>query len=313
MDDRMSGRVSRGRVALFVALAFAIDWACWLWAGAQTGWAVAAGTAPWPLVLPLTMFGPLAAALVVRRVPGADVPRGWRPRIRGNLRWYVVALLAPTALTLLGALAYFALVPGDFDPEATAYAQAAAAQLGADSAQVPMLLAAQFASAVLLAPFLNALFAVGEEAGWRGFLYPALSGWLPRPAAMLATGAVWGLWHAPLIAMGYNYGSSYLGFPGVGVLAMTVFCVGFGALLCLLRDVTQSVWPCAIAHGALNAVAGLPVWFSHGGVGILGPMPLGLIGCIPTLLLCAWIVAGGRGRAQTRTDAQGVPGSRTGE
>ena len=111
---------------------------------------------------------------------------------------------------------------------------------------------------------------------------------------MLATGAVWGLWHAPLIAMGYNYGSSYLGFPGVGVLAMTVFCVGFGALLCLLRDVIQGVWPCAIAHGALNAVAGLPVWFSHGGIGILGPMSLGLLGCIPTLLLCAWILARAR-------------------
>ena len=37
-----------------------------------------------------------------------------------------------------------------------------------------------FASAALLAPFLNALFAIGEESGWRGFLYPALSGWFPR-------------------------------------------------------------------------------------------------------------------------------------
>lgn len=307
MEDRSSnrasdgapGRVSLGRVALFVALAFGLDWACWAWAGAQTGWSVAEGSAPWPLVLPLSMFGPLVAALVVRALPGTDVPRGWRPHLRGGLRWYAVALLAPTALTLLGALAYFVLVPGSFDPAATSYAQAAATQLGVDAAQVPMLLVVQFASAALLAPFLNALFAIGEEAGWRGFLYPALASRLPRPAAMLATGATWGAWHAPLIAMGYNYGTSYLGFPVLGVLAMTLFCMGFGALLCLLRDATRSVWPCALAHGALNAVAGLPLWLSTGGVGILGPTPLGLVGCVPTLLLCAWIVTRGRGRARS--------------
>lgn len=290
----MDGRPSRGRVALFLVLAFAIDWACWVWAGSQTGWSVAEGSGPWPAVLPLSMFAPLVSAFVVRAVPGADVPRGWRPRVRGNVRWYVVALLAPSALTLLGALVYFALAPGAFDPTAKSYAQLARAQLGADASQVPALMAAQFASAALLAPFFNMIFAIGEEAGWRGFLYPALRGWLSRPAAMLATGAIWGLWHAPLIAMGYNYGTSYPGFPVVGILAMVLFCMGFGTLLCLLRDVTNSVWPCALAHGALNAVAGLPVWLSTGGIGILGPAPLGFLACIPTLLLCAWILVGAR-------------------
>lgn len=290
----MDGRPSRGRVALFLVLAFAIDWACWVWAGSQTGWSVAEGSGPWPAVLPLSMFAPLVSAFVVRAVPGADVPRGWRPRVRGNVRWYVVALLAPSALTLLGALVYFALVPGAFDPTAKSYAQLARAQLGADASQVPVLMAAQFSSAALLAPFFNMIFAIGEEAGWRGFLHPALRGWLPRPAAMLATGAIWGLWHAPLIAMGYNYGTSYPGFPVVGILAMVLFCMGFGTLLCLLRDVTNSVWPCALAHGALNAVAGLPVWLSTSGIGILGPAPLGFLACIPTLLLCAWILVGAR-------------------
>ncbi|MCC6098485.1 MAG: CPBP family intramembrane metalloprotease [Olsenella sp.] len=290
----MDGRTSRGRVALFLVLAFAIDWACWVWAGSQTGWSVAEGSGPWPAVLPLSMFVPLVAALVVRAVPGADVLRGWRPRVRGNVRWYVVALLTPSVLTLLGALVYLALVPGAFDPTAKSYAQLARAQLGPDVSQVPALMAAQFASAALLAPFFNMIFAIGEEAGWRGFLYPALRDWLSRPVAMLATGAIWGLWHAPLIAMGYNYGTSYPGFPVVGILAMVLFCTGFGTLLCLLRDVTNSVWPCALAHGALNAVAGLPVWLSTSGIGILGPAPLGLLACIPTLLLCVWILVGAR-------------------
>ncbi|WP_154434970.1 hypothetical protein [Olsenella porci] len=39
-------------------------------------------------------------------------------------------------------------------------------------------------------------------------------------------------------------------------------------------------------------MAGLPAWFSTDGIGILGPAPLGLLACIPTLLLCAWILVG---------------------
>ena len=39
---------------------------------------------------------------------------------------------------------------------------------------------------------------LGEELGWRAFLYPAIKekyGWL---ASALITGTIWALWHAPL-------------------------------------------------------------------------------------------------------------------
>ena len=37
---------------------------------------------------------------------------------------------------------------------------------------------------------------------------------------MIAMGVIWGLWHAPVILMGYNYGTAYPGAPWAGVLMM---------------------------------------------------------------------------------------------
>ena len=34
---------------------------------------------------------------------------------------------------------------------------------------------------------------------------------------MVVMGIVWGLWHAPIIAMGHNYGTDYLGAPWLGM------------------------------------------------------------------------------------------------
>jgi membrane protease YdiL (CAAX protease family) len=90
--------------------------------------------------------------------------------------------------------------------------------------------------------------AFGEEIGWRGWLLPNL---LPLGTwpALLLTGAVWGLWHSPIILLGYNYGRTDV----LGVAAMTVWCVLLGVVFGWLRLRTASVWPAVIAHGALNA------------------------------------------------------------
>jgi len=51
---------------------------------------------------------------------------------------------------------------------------------------------------------LNALFGFGEEAGWRGYLlheWKHMQFW----KASLFIGLIWGIWHAPLILLGYNY------------------------------------------------------------------------------------------------------------
>ena len=102
---------------------------------------------------------------------------------------------------------------------------------------------------------INALAALGEETGWRGWLLSALSP-LGTTRAVVFTGAVWGLWHAPLIAMGYEYEHQIP--AALGIVLFTMFCMAFGTLLAWLRARSGSIWPAAIAHGTLNAFATLP-------------------------------------------------------
>ena len=290
MDSDEPVQSARSTIILFLVAAFALDWVGWIIAGAQSGWVIDESSGIWGPLLAVSMFGPLASAVIVRVTRKTAVDAGWRPRIKGGVRWYMLALAIPPALTLAGSAVYFLFFSGDFDPEASRFSAAAIAQLGVGTDQVPAIFAIQVANAVIFAPFINMLLAIGEEAGWRGFLYPAMREQMPRRRAAILTGAAWGLWHAPLIAMGYNYGSDYLGFPVSGIVAMTIFCMAFGTFLCLLRERSGSVWPCALAHGSLNAVAGLGMWFSRSAGGTLGPMPLGLLGCIPVVLLALWLL-----------------------
>ena len=81
---------------------------------------------------------------------------------------------------------------------------------------------------------------------------------------MIVMGVVWGLWHAPLIAMGHNYGTNYPGAPWTGILAMVwvMFILGTFLGWAVLR--AGSVWPAVIGHGAFNGIAGIYVFFTQG-------------------------------------------------
>jgi membrane protease YdiL (CAAX protease family) len=103
---------------------------------------------------------------------------------------------------------------------------------------------------MLIAPIFNALFAFGEEWGWRGYLLPKLLP-LGQWPALIICGVVWGLWHLPVILLGYNYPL----YPNIGWLFMLVLCVLLGILFGWTRLATGSIWPAVIAHGALNGSA----------------------------------------------------------
>jgi membrane protease YdiL (CAAX protease family) len=118
-------------------------------------------------------------------------------------------------------------------------------------------------SGLLVAPIVNAPFTLGEELGWRGYLLPRLLP-LGQSRALIASGVVWGVWHAPAILLGHNYPEA----PVLGVLLMTAFCVITGMLLGWTRLATGSVWPAVIAHGALNGSAGIILSLSREGTSI---------------------------------------------
>jgi membrane protease YdiL (CAAX protease family) len=144
-------------------------------------------------------------------------------------------------------------------------------------------------NALSVAIVLSAPFTFGEEFGWRGYLLPRLAplgGW----QASALVGVIWGLWHAPLIALdGYNFP----GHPIAGVFAMLMFTVPLSVILAWLRFRTGSIWPGVLLHGAINAQATVVILVLSKGNSLLRP-PVGLLGTVPFWLLAAWLIWTGR-------------------
>ncbi len=62
--------------------------------------------------------------------------------------------------------------------------------------------------------------------------------------SILVTGAIWGVWHSPLILLGYNFAQPNI----AGVSIMVVACVTIGTLFGRLRLRRGSLWPSVFAH-----------------------------------------------------------------
>ncbi|MBO4570384.1 MAG: CPBP family intramembrane metalloprotease [Bacteroidales bacterium] len=106
---------------------------------------------------------------------------------------------------------------------------------------------------------INAVFALGEEIGWRGWLLRQFKGSHFMTASLL-TGVIWGLWHAPIILMGHNYPSN----PVAGVFMMIALCLVLTPMIQYIRLKARSVIVAAIMHGTFNAVAGLSILYITG-------------------------------------------------
>ena len=130
---------------------------------------------------------------------------------------------------------------------------------------------------------INALFAFGEEYGWRNYLVSALKE-KKFVCASIFIGIVWGIWHFPLILLGHNYPQHSV----AGVFMMVIFCVlaSFVELYLVLK--AKSVFPAAIFHGTINAVAGLNVLLIKGGNDLINGAS-GLSGFILTSIVIAII------------------------
>ncbi|MEZ4235852.1 MAG: CPBP family intramembrane glutamic endopeptidase [Myxococcota bacterium] len=267
------------RSAAFLALAFGISWSVvgvgWLAGGADNRLAAF-------VTLTAMMTGPAIAAVACAF---AFEPAGqrlaalglrWTPNRWWPAAWAVAVALcgASVALTLLlGGRSWVDPAQGVIDT---------AARMGADTGplHIPGLGALIVVQALILGPLINApALTFTEELGWRGYLHHV---WRPMGfwPASLATGAVWGVWHAPAILL---FGHNYPDNRGVGAVLFVLFCTLTAPMLTLVRDRGRSVVAAGILHGTLNAVAGLtlivvsdPVFPWNGMVGIGGYLALAL-------------------------------------
>lgn len=293
------------RLGIFLGINFFFTWAIEFTLMANGGltnpYAVAA--------LVVVMLMPALSVVLTRLITREGFKDfGIRPHFKGHVKIYLMAWFGPALLILLGALIYFLIFPGQFDPTLSQIAgvyQNQGFKLSADS--LKLIFITQLAVGFLFSPVINLFATAGEEIGWRGYLLPKLKDRYGASLAIIISGIIWGLWHAPIIAMGHNYGLGYPTAPWGGIIAMIIFCLFVGSFFSYLALETKSFWPPALAHASLNGCAGLSVWFTLGPASpFIGPLPVGIIGGIGFIIVgtICFILAG---KEKTTVPTETVP------
>ncbi len=292
--------MDKKKVIVFVVVTYILAWAVQIPAALYaTAHPDMMGMSVFQIGAAASMFAPLIATLVANHsIKGM----GWLPKFRGNIKWIFFAVFFPIVITALGAALFFLIFPDLFDTTGS-YLAAQGESMGVD-------LLAQLEEAGLdyktyvifmlvqcatYAPIVNMFAAVGEEAGWRGFLYPELKKELGTVETWIVGGTIWGTFHFPLmIIYGYEYGKNYLGAPVLGLVVFTVMCIALGAFENMIYEKTESIWFPALLHGSFNAIATVTQAFlnvnSDGKsdrMFIFGPAPNGIISMIPMLIVVA--------------------------
>ncbi len=183
----------------------------------------------------------------------------------------------------------------------------APAEAGADASLSTWAVAALLDAT--LGVLLGMILAFGEEVGWRGYLVPRLvAGRVP--GALALSGAVWGLYHLPLIVRG-AYASSDLPWISAALFMATI--VPAGVFFGWLRLASGSVWPAVLAHSVHNVFyQGIfGAWFA----GALEPWLAGEAGAFSLAAYGAvalWLWRSGRLSRVSADGASAGPGSERG-
>lgn len=203
----------------------------------QNGWYAPLAT--------VSMFFPAVANILTRMITKEGFDHCLiKCKDKGNLRYVIIALLLPIVMGILISLlcAVILMPEGSLNEMIRHF----------DFWDV--LTAVIY---VLSISIFGILQGFGEEFGWRGYLTPKLEQLMKAPAAIVVSGVIWGLWHAPMIVCGHNFGKDYIFYPYLGIGIMCISCVFLSFYLTELTKSSHSVLPAAWAHIAINNSVGM--------------------------------------------------------
>lgn len=211
------------------------------------------------LIVPILQLTPLLAAVIMWRArrPGTfreTFATGWR----GTPRWAGIGIGLITAIATIQtgialAVGIWPLNPLDQILMATVWV-------------VPVFV-------------LQSVFAIGEEFGWRGWLVTRAASWGFWPLA-LVSGAVWIVWHLPVLAV---IGDR----PPWDIVIYFAGMLPWAPLLLALRWRSGSVWPAVLAHGAINSVR---VFLLQSVPDATDHLLIEVIGWVLTLAAALWLM-----------------------
>lgn len=284
----MINKIDRKRIIIYLGWAFGISWLTGLiifltggldnspildFGGSQISLA-------YILLATAYMYGPALANVLTRLLTHeGKQDLKLKPHFEhGRWKYFLLAWFLPGLLTIAGLVIYFLIFSDHFDPELSLLSEQLKSANNSSTISPWLIVILQAIQAILFSPLLNSIATFGEEFGWRGYLQPKLIPLGGRKAVIL-TGLIWGVWHWPVILMGYNYGSQYFGAPYLGPLVMVWFTLSLSVIFGWVTIKSRNVWPAVIAHAGINGIAALGLLFLKGNPStLLGPTAVGLIG-----------------------------------
>lgn len=223
------------RIGLFVLITFSLTWIphfiC-LRRWGFTAWM----QSPFAIIVTLTMFAPMLGNFLTRLI----TKEGFREsrlhfHFGGNIRYYVLAYCLPAVFGIIIAV-LVNCTHGSWKFEAL-------------RGESPFDVFTGFMQLCVMPVLYYVPCVFGEECGWRGYMNQKLEALTGKAGAVVIGGVIWGLWHAPLVANGFNFGAEH---PVIGVLLMCVSCMLLNAVLMWLTERTDSVFPAVLLHIALD-------------------------------------------------------------
>jgi uncharacterized protein len=259
---------TRGKgILAFLLITFGLTWCIWgvAWLLGYLNTSVSG-----QIFVAVGAFAPALATFIVRKWVTREgfTDAGLRTHLMKKLPYYFFAWLWP--LVGVGVVVAVASALGIVPVR---------------SSVTPILLISALAGALLAAP----LF-FGEEFGWRGYLQLRVARGRPVLAAVV-TGLIWGVYHYPVILVGFEGFENRL----LGLIVFPVTTILLSIIFGWLRAKTGSVWAPCLAHSATNGVGGtLLAYLYLGGGSFVLTSYVGVLGWIPLGLLCLGLLATGQ-------------------
>lgn len=294
----MNKKLLKKRLAIYLVLSFGLVWI------PTIAFGICGGKYEDPLMqllLSYSMLCPAIAVLITRKATGEGFAVTGENSLQIGIDlknkkwlWYLFAFLAPSIYYDLGYLLVLAVFPETFNPA------------GFDSVGIARNALVLITISGWVSGTIASIGALGEEIGWRTYLYPKLEKWMGPLGSILAGGIIWGIWHFPANTMGHNFGTGYLGEPWSGYIEFTISCTAMGALLYLVTKKTGSVWPAVFMH-AVNNTGNHPIalcvdtekltgiWAAPPVQSLIIETPLIIMGVIAAVMICRMEAGDGGG------------------
>ena len=268
-----------------------------------------------PKSFTLVMFAPFIAMIATTYITEKKSLKGtltsgvrWHFNFSKSKNYYLIAWLVPIACAFLGALIYFSIFPDTFSLLIFTL------QAHYFKWNVDPFIARQILIVSTISVVVAAVPAMGEESGWRGYLYPRLIHKYGEIKGLIIGAVVWGVWQWPILIVqssavaplikhaegtkldatstGYLYGVDYWGAPWTGMFAIFLYTFAIGTIAWWIYCKSESIWAASLLHGSVSAVGMFALEFRevHLKNWLLGPSLPGIISIIPLLAFAIWLL-----------------------